>query len=110
MAAFTSEERRRLYELAGELVDEYPQVARALVGTTDFHRLQRRVTRRTGRSRFFRCSAVLCYLPLLITLASLPLLISGLLLDLPAVIAFGAVAMVNGPALIFASGRGWPRD
>lgn len=96
MANLTSEQRRRPDELADQLARDNPRLARALAGR--WYPL-----RRTPRpSRGWRCPG-LGWLAVLLLLAAVPLLILGVLVNQPVLIALGASATVSGPMLHIAA-------
>lgn len=99
MVDLTSEQRRQLDELAGEIAHDNPRLARALAGRWYAMRL-RRNTRTPGRVRQDR---VLGWCAMLLMLAAVPLLSVGAVLAQPALILIGAIAVVNGPALLTAA-------
>lgn len=99
MADLTSEQRRRLDELADELAGDNPRLARALAGRG--YALRQR--RRTRSSRRDRRGSVLACLAVTLLLAALPLLSLGMLLPQPVLIVLGAWAMLNGPMLFIAA-------
>lgn len=90
-------ERRQLEVLAAELARDNPRLARALSGR--WYRLGRMLAPPRGgcdgRAR------MLAFLALLLMAAGGPLMIAAALLAQPALIAVAAVAVVNGPLLLF---------
>jgi hypothetical protein len=98
MVDLTSEQRRQLDELAGEIAHDNPRLARALAG----HWYAVRVRRDTRKGCGVRRSPVLGWWALLLMLAAVPLLITGAVLAQPELILAGAIAIVNGPALLTA--------
>lgn len=97
MAGMSSDERRRLDELADDLARDNPQLARALTG--------RRYPAGHVRARWNRCrirrrrGRAPDLLAVILALSGPPLLSIGVLLTESAVIAAGALALVGGPAL-----------
>lgn len=91
--ALTTEERRCLDELAGELARDNPRLARALAGWR---------VRRPGRPRWGSCPRghVRRWLAVVLTAAGMPLLFVGAALAKPVLSALGAAALVGGPATI----------
>lgn len=102
--ALTTEERRQLRELAGEFAHDNPRLARAMAGRWYARRAPARTSQRPRRKRRF--GVVWDWLALVLTAAGFVLLVAGAALDLPVLIAIGAVALVDGPA-VFAGRRMW---
>jgi hypothetical protein len=99
----TSEQRRRLDELADDLARDNPRLARALAGR--WYAMRRgnialRCRRQHGRA--------LDWVTITLILAAIPLLIVGVILAQPVLILLGALAMVNGPALLTVARMRWP--
>ena len=92
----SSTERRRLDVLADELARDNPRLARALAGRR--YRLGRALARSTCRQDAHR--RTLYYLAIALTACAAPLLVIGLMLLQPILIALGAAAIINGPALL----------
>jgi hypothetical protein len=95
----TSEQRRQLDELAGEIAHDNPRLARALAGRWYAMRL-RRSTRRLCRVRAGHAAG---WCAMLLMLAAVPLLSVGAVLVQPALMLLGAVAVVNGLPLFLAA-------
>jgi protein-S-isoprenylcysteine O-methyltransferase Ste14 len=102
VVGLTSEQRRQLDELAGELARDNPRLARALAGR--WYAVRQR--RRTPRPHHGRRSRGLAWLAVIVLLAAVPLLTLGMFLPQPVLIVLGAGAMLNGPILIIAA---WSR-
>jgi hypothetical protein len=101
--ALTTEERRRLIELAGDLALDNPRLARALAGRS--HSLRGRGwSRSRGDPRPRRPARLLDWIAISCMVGAVPLLTIGVALGQPVLIVIGAVALVNGPAL-FVSAR-----
>jgi DUF3040 family protein len=97
----TSEQCRRLDDLAGDLARDNPRLARALAGRR-YARRRRNRARRRWRGR------ALDWVAISLLLAAMPLLIVGVVLARPELILIGAVAMPTGPALLTATQTQWP--
>lgn len=104
MAELTSQQRRQLDELAGELARDNPRLARALAGRWYALRRQR-ITLKPCRSQR---GHVLDWVAISLLLAA-PLLLSlGVMLAQPVLLLLGAAAMINGPALLTVARTRWP--
>lgn len=88
----TSEQRSRLDELAGDLSGENPRLARALAG--GWYVVRRRCAGPPG-SRRGRCVRALDWPAVAATVVAAPLLVVGIVLAQPALIALGLAALVN---------------
>lgn len=96
MVDLTSEQRRQLDELAGEIAHDNPRLARALAG----HWYAIRLRRDTPNGCRARRGHVLGWWAMLLMLVAVPLLSVGAVLGRPVLILAGAIAIVNGPALL----------
>ena len=94
--ALTTDERQRLCELAGELARDNPRLARALAGRW-YARRVRATNLQQQRGRWW--GRWWDWLAVVLIAIAMPLLLAGALLDVPALMVVGAVALVDGSAL-----------
>jgi hypothetical protein len=100
--ALTTEERRRLHELAGDLARDNPRLARALVGW--WHSPRARRWRRIRSELPLRPRLHLAdWIAVICIIGAVPLLAVGAALAQPVLIGIGAASVVNGPALFTAA-------
>lgn len=105
MADLTSEQRRQLNELAGELARDNPRLARALTGRWYAVGRRHRIRFRFHVHR----EHVPAWLAVILLLAAVPLLSLGMLLPQPVLIVLGACALLIGPMVFMAASWRWPR-
>lgn len=102
--ALTAAEFRQLRELADELARDNPRLARALTGRRYARPVPATTSERPRRNRVFGLGCD--WLAAVLTVAGIATLVSGAIVGLSVLIAVGAVALADGPAL-FAARRIW---